>query len=209
MQIPMFFAKAMRDPFLNSERDGLEQTVRFPSSNGKETSSPQGEEKSSSLASSSLKEVGNILGRPRPATGEKAAKSRQVFADDQAKASGLEVAIVEDDVNLCNLYKLILARNGHKATIVAHSGGEIKKAIEENKLQKIDFAIVDYRLDDAMNGLDVARLILESNPRIRIVIASAEDSITKQVEAAGFKLLRKPFSVENLLRCFPRILQVY
>jgi len=209
MQIPMFFAKAMRGAFLTSERKGLEQTVRFPSSKGNETSSPQGEAKSSSSASSSLKEVRNILGRPRPPTGEKAAKSKQVFVDDQAKGSGLEVAIVEDDVNLCNLYKLILARNGHRVTIVAHSGEEIKKAIEENKLQKIDFAIVDYRLGNGMNGLEVAHLILESNPRTRIVIATAEDSIKKQVEAAGLKLLTKPFSVENLLLCFPRILQVY
>ena len=50
-----------------------------------------------------------------------------------------------------------------------------------------------------MNGFELAKIILTRNPSIRIIFASAEESIEKEAEAAGFSYLKKPFTMKVLV----------
>lgn len=113
----------------------------------------------------------------------------------------LQIAIVEDEPLLCNFYSLALTRNRHKVTLALEKVSEVLDAIDENKLEGTDVAMIDYRLGGPLNGLEVAGLILQKYPNMRIVIATADDSIAKQVQALNFSYLQKPFGIADLMKC--------
>ncbi|MGI0090843.1 MAG: response regulator, partial [Nitrososphaerales archaeon] len=123
-----------------------------------------------------------------------------VGTDLNAKPPNPKVAIIEDESQLRDLYSLVLKDRGYDIVFRANCGEEVIIAIAEGKLSGLDIAILDYRLGSGINGLQTARLILQSKPNVRIIIATADDSIQCEVRAAGFFLLKKPFTIIDLLR---------
>ena len=136
---------------------------------------------------------------PFKPTNERISFRRSETSDSDRK--GLKVAIVEDEDHLRSLYSLTLRNRGFEVLISAHCGEQMLSAMDESKARNVDVAIVDYRLGKGMNGLDIAKLILEANSRVRIIIATADDSITKEAKAAGYSILIKPFSIQQLFEC--------
>jgi DNA-binding NtrC family response regulator len=116
------------------------------------------------------------------------------------------VMLVEDDLAIYDLYLQNLERRGHKIVFAAESGEQVAEAIAENTLPEADLAVVDYRLEGRMNGLDVAKLILQENPRTKVLMATWEDSITRDALGLGFLILVKPFAMSALNRMLEDIL---
>jgi len=50
-----------------------------------------------------------------------------------------------------------------------------------------------------INGLDLARTIAGQWPNLRVVLTSGYSHVIAEEGSHGFKLLRKPYSVKNLL----------
>jgi DNA-binding response OmpR family regulator len=107
----------------------------------------------------------------------------------------LTIMVIEDNLAVVELYRITLEHQGHKVVFTAESGAMVESAIAENRLPEADLAVVDHQLIGAVKGLDVARLILHTFPRTKILMATGEDSIKKQALESGFLVLIKPFSM--------------
>lgn len=136
----------------------------------------------------------------------------------------MRILVAEDDFEISTLYRKALERRSHDVvltstgnaciqnyldnlsniitTIGPPSDAEIAPKIGSSVRSSYDVIILDYKMPGGINGMDVAKQILQINPHQRIIFASAyvketlEESV-KQLKQA-VELLQKPFSL-NLL----------
>lgn len=106
--------------------------------------------------------------------------------------------LVEDNTTLLNLYPVFLKIRDDAVLVASSSGEEIIEASKFGQLKDIDVVIMDYIMKN-MDGFQAAREILEFNPRIMIIIASADETIRSEALAVGFKFLLKPFRLSDLI----------
>lgn len=126
------------------------------------------------------------------------------FSDGQrgtGKQSIKSIAIVDDDEELCTLFSMLVKRLGYHAECVAHDGDEIVRAVLEDSIHP-DLILMDYRMP-TMNGMQAAEKILRVKPEVKIIIATADDSVLRDpsrhdVVSAGLFFLQKPFSISSL-----------
>lgn len=111
---------------------------------------------------------------------------------------GLRIAIIDDAPSLVETYSIVLRAKGHKVVATAMSGEQILTSLDDNRARSIDVAIIDYRLGNGIDGLSLANMLLERNPHMKIIIASADESIRNDPKCSGFAVLRKPFSAFEL-----------
>ena len=120
-----------------------------------------------------------------------------------------KIYIIEDEKDISNLYKLLFEREGMEVGEIISSGEEAIERIEQikEKLHNTVF-LIDHRLS-VKSGLEVAKRLIEISPELKdqIIIATADDSLTKdEVEDLGIPyFLRKPFSLEDLLKTMDQI----
>ena len=123
---------------------------------------------------------------------------RQTLNESSNRASR-RVGIVEDNVALLDLYKMILKTCGHDVVFLAQSGEELVRAGRDGRLSDVEVLITDNRMA-RMSGLEAARIVTQRYPSIQVIIASAEDQdLEKDARDSGFEFLRKPFSVLKLV----------
>jgi CheY-like chemotaxis protein len=123
----------------------------------------------------------------------------------------MEILVAEDDTDTGVMYKNILEdRRGHQVIIT--SSGENCVKVYNEKLQKVewealhiqpfDAVILDYKMQD-MDGIEVAKEILEINPQQRIIFASAyiKETLLDSVKLLKqpVELLQKPFGEDALI----------
>jgi len=56
---------------------------------------------------------------------------------------------------------------------------------------------MDYRMP-TLNGMQAAERILRIRPEIKIVIATADESVMREAIAEGLFFIQKPFSISEL-----------
>ncbi|HZY95012.1 MAG TPA: response regulator, partial [Candidatus Bathyarchaeia archaeon] len=108
------------------------------------------------------------------------------FSNDQTdmgEESSKVVAIVDDDEDLCSLFSLLVKSLGYHADYVAHDGDEIVHAVLEEGIEA-DLILMDYRMP-TMNGMQAAQKILRVRPEMKIIIATADDSVRQDAIVAG------------------------
>ncbi len=115
------------------------------------------------------------------------------------------VAVVDDEVELCSLFSMIVNRLGYYAECVAYDGDEIVKLVLEDSINP-DLILMDYRMP-TMNGLQAAERILRFRPEQKIIIATADDTVRHDVISAGLYFLQKPFSISALKRAIEEALE--
>ncbi|MGH9918285.1 MAG: response regulator, partial [Nitrososphaerales archaeon] len=108
------------------------------------------------------------------------------------------VAIVDDEPDLTFVYSILVKKLGYYAEYVAHDGDEIVRAVLADGIHPA-VILMDYRMP-AMNGMQAAERILRARPEIRIIIATADDSVRREVIAAGLFFIQKPFSGKELAK---------
>ncbi len=117
---------------------------------------------------------------------------------DVTKQVAGKIAIVEDDEGLCSLFSTLVKSLGYRVEFVAHNGAEIVRAVSEDSIQP-DLIIMDYRMP-VMNGMQAAKEILRVSPDIKIILATADDSVTLDANSAGILFVQKPFSIRLLAK---------
>jgi two-component system chemotaxis response regulator CheY len=106
------------------------------------------------------------------------------------------ILIAEDEQPLSNLYQMVLRRYGHEIIGIVPSGDEV---IEVFKKSKPDLVILDHRLEK-MSGLDALRELLKIDPKVKILFASADDSVMEDAISIGaMDYIGKPFSMQELV----------
>jgi two-component system chemotaxis response regulator CheY len=127
------------------------------------------------------------------------------FLERVEQSSLARILIAEDEESLGELYKVLLAKFGHKVLAVVKSGDE---AIEyyEKASPKPDIVILDHRLE-RMSGIDALKGILRLDPGARVIFASADDSIMEDaIEAGAMDYIGKPFSMQELVEVISQCL---
>ena len=104
--------------------------------------------------------------------------------------------IVDDD----NPFRERLARAMEKKGFEVSQAEGVKKGIEAVKIKKPTFAVVDLRLNDG-NGLEVVKVIQNSNPNSRIIMLTGYGNISTAVAAikqGAIDYLAKPADADDV-----------
>lgn len=113
--------------------------------------------------------------------------------------------VVDDNRVIHEAYCEMLELKGHKVIGNALNGIECLEKIN-NSGKKPDFILMDHRMP-VKDGIEVMKELLETQPELKIIIISADESVEKIAKVAGaIKFIKKPFemrvlfdTIENLL----------
>jgi len=106
------------------------------------------------------------------------------------------VLVVDDEPEMCETCRKILARLGHQLWL-AESGAA---GLERLRELPIDLAIIDLRLPDT-DGIEVLRQAKKINPDTVVIMITAHGTVDTAIEAVregAFDYLLKPFSMAEL-----------
>ncbi len=104
--------------------------------------------------------------------------------------------VVDDDVSQRRLFQRVLERDGW-SVVAAESGAAALAAFSRGSYELL---LSDINLGD-MNGIDLARAILQKQPQLRVVLVSGLPQNLERAKSAGFtSCLLKPFVLEELWR---------
>ncbi|MFH0804823.1 MAG: response regulator [Patescibacteria group bacterium] len=109
------------------------------------------------------------------------------------------VLVVDDEGYLRDLYKEVLERDGF--TVDTCADGETALPVYQGR-GPFHLVLTDVGLGTGkMDGLVLARTILELDPKQPIIIMSAKETIAlQQAQQSGIPTLRKPFRIDELSR---------
>jgi DNA-binding NtrC family response regulator len=88
------------------------------------------------------------------------------------------IMIIEDEQDILLLYKDYLLSRGHKIVATSTTADEILS--DYDRIQP-DVAIIDYKLPNNQNGIDVAIQILDKYPSAAILIVTAYETVRKEI----------------------------
>lgn len=108
-----------------------------------------------------------------------------------------KVLIVDDSMFTRNIHRQIVQSGGYD-TLEAAGGNQ---ALEVYRKEKPDMVITDLLMPD-MDGIDLVRLIRESDPKARIIVCSTDKQKFRQTEAkdsGAIAFVPKPADPEKLM----------
>ena len=123
---------------------------------------------------------------------------------------GLKILVAEDSPSVAMLYKKALEKRGH-TVIVTENGlkclyqytDDYKTRGDDKKKSSLyDLVILDHKMP-RMEGTDVAKEIIEMNPKQRILFVTGHvKDMMKGVRKIGerIELMQKPFPVNAMVR---------
>jgi CheY-like chemotaxis protein len=129
--------------------------------------------------------VRQMLGAPEPVPEPLPAAP----APRPAVSAGLRVLLIEDDAQARELYRDILMAAGFQADEAATA----QDALSMLARDRYHAAVVDYSLPD-LDGLTLARRIVERHPGVAIVFASGYGSLVAGAADVTARVLTKPFT---------------
>lgn len=121
----------------------------------------------------------------------------------------MRVLIAEDEDDISRVYKIALEARNHKAIITkdgrecfATYKNETEKSTWKSGRLPFDAVVLDYRMP-GLDGMEVAKKILQLNPEQRIIFASAyvKETLAESVKELHqvVELLQKPFLANVLV----------
>lgn len=125
-----------------------------------------------------------------------------------AMRESTDILIVEDDIVAATLLKKTLMDLGHSVVGVAVEG---KRAIELARETRPQLMMVDYQLEDELNGADVTKRVLEEQSMAVIYVTSKSDKETldaiSETNPNGYIL--KPFNRKEIGMVINTVLEKY
>ena len=107
------------------------------------------------------------------------------------------ICLVEDEIDLSNLIKTYLEKEGYKV-IQFDKGQDAIDYID----QKVDLWILDIMLGDDINGYDIIKAIRNKNQNIPVIFTSARDQDLDKIiglELGSDDYITKPYSTKELV----------
>ncbi|MCE3271450.1 MAG: arcB 2 [Ramlibacter sp.] len=116
---------------------------------------------------------------------------------DEEDVSGLAVLVIDDDATVLHATRALLAQWGCRVGTCGR-GDALDEVVA--RLGAPDVALVDYRLDGGLSGLDVVAGVRERHPGMGVVMVTGESDpqVLDQLSEAGLPVLEKPVSPREL-----------
>ena len=115
--------------------------------------------------------------------------------------SGMSVLLVEDNIELANFAADGLTELGYSITLVDNATDALAELTMD--AERFDVVFSDMVMP-GMTGLDLAQAIRDRGIRVPIVLTTGYSQALSQDGAAGFDLVQKPYSIEELSRVLHR-----
>ncbi len=119
---------------------------------------------------------------------------------EQRVIGGTEtILVVEDEVPLLKLIRHILESHGYK--VLESTTGKAALENWERSRRKIDLLLTDMILPDGMTGPELAQILQESKPELKVVFTSGYDAQKLAKDLAltdGSNFIQKPFHARKL-----------
>ena len=98
--------------------------------------------------------------------------------------------LADNDRDALDLIALDLRLEGHDVAAAVANGADAVAACDR---EKPDVLVVDYRMPPGIDGVEVARLVLESATARRVIVYSnyQDPSVVKRAERLGARWLQK------------------
>lgn len=114
----------------------------------------------------------------------------------------LRIMIVDDNEGMRNVLDKAVKKAGYQVVAKAANGVE---ALEQLEKAKPDVAFVDVEMPE-MDGIETAKRILDVDPKIAIVFATAFEEYRKEAfELYAYDYLMKPFAISRIGETLERI----
>lgn len=94
-----------------------------------------------------------------------------------------KIMIIEDELDILLLYKDYLANKGYQVIGTSTTANEILKDYESSLPEII---MLDYKLPGNMNGLEAAKMLLQKNKDLSIILVTAFDEVNKEINKDPF-----------------------
>jgi two-component system chemotaxis response regulator CheY len=110
----------------------------------------------------------------------------------------VSLLLVDDELSILELYKMLFTSVGFKIEGMAKNGKEAVDMYKSSQ-NKPDVIIMDHRMP-IMNGIEASKEILEYDKNAKIIFASADSTVQYQAISLGvISFEGKPFNIESLL----------
>ncbi len=117
-----------------------------------------------------------------------------------------KILVVEDDVALSRLYKLILETEGFQ--IIQAMNGKEAVDVFKSQLHYPDIVLMDHRMP-IKNGIEASKEILEIDKKTKIIFLSADSTVESDAISLGVKkFVKKPFLTKQLIREITNVLSL-
>ncbi|MGL3106694.1 response regulator [Bradyrhizobium sp. BR 1432] len=114
----------------------------------------------------------------------------------QAQPFRATALIVEDDVMQREMLSLLLEESGYQV-IQCESAEDAERVLDQNA-GALCLMLTDVQLAGSMNGVELAHVAKERNPKLDVVVTSGRP--LKQPLPAGAKFWAKPWAPLDVLR---------
>ena len=111
------------------------------------------------------------------------------------------IVIVDNNLELLNLFKEILEKNGYK--VWGFTNLEIALEFIKNNHNKCNLVISDYRMP-RLNGYELGKKIKDIDKNIKMILVS--DYNDRHENILEFKFIQKPITIDNLMETIEELL---
>jgi two-component system NtrC family sensor kinase len=115
--------------------------------------------------------------------------------------SGMSVLLVEDNIELANFAADGLTELGYSITLVDNATDALAELVLD--ADRFDVVFTDVVMP-GMTGLDLAEAIRDRGIGVPVVLTTGYSEALSQDGAAGFEVVQKPYSIEQLSRVLYR-----
>ena len=119
--------------------------------------------------------------------------------------SGMSVLVVEDNIELANFAADGLTELGYSITLVDNATDALAELVVD--ADRFDVVFSDVVMP-GMTGLDLAQAIRDRDIGVPIVLTTGYSQALSQDGIAGFDLVQKPYSIEELSRILHRAARI-
>ena len=110
-------------------------------------------------------------------------------------AAAKTIAIIDDEVDLVNLFQEALEKNGFK--VCAFTDPIQAFNILEKKIQEYGLILSDFRMPN-LNGHELCTKLRQLNPELEVILMSAYDIM--ECDTTKFTIVKKPILIAQLLQ---------
>jgi CheY-like chemotaxis protein len=126
-------------------------------------------------------------------------KERRAPAERLAKES--RILVVEDNLEVGQFTRELLDELGYSVSLAPDA--EAALALLDDDSPDFDVIITDVVMP-GLSGIELAERIIDRNPGARVILTSGYSNVFAERGQHGFELLKKPYSVEELVAILRR-----